>query len=764
MTTRSLQSAFSTVVNVQYPSQGHPVEHTSAEALCHIFSLPGPEAVQHPGSGFHVGLSEAPQLGPRREKETKRPWMWVRISKTGTGEISASEPSFLYALVCLLQEGLTQTQWETLPEGLFIEPAFLWNRPLFDQILTQTARTARFFDPESYVQGLAKCGFTHLEVNGLATHVPLEPGVPDEFYSPFYTYCAGLNQFVDSELSRGVYPFSYLRANLNRLKKLAALGRRYGLKPGLLCFEPRTMPETFFQRYPTLRGARVDHPFRSHLPRYTLAQDHPATREHYRQLVRNLLHEVPDLAYLSIWTNDSGSGFEHTASLYVGRNGGPYLIREWRSQEAIAIAAGKSALRYLRLLQETAAESSPEFEVCLRIEPFKVEHDTFWEGMGQGLTIEAPSLLVRGYQLPYCHPRYPEQTSIAGTVVHTQLSQDEITKLMSCRDHGFEPIINYASGSAFNMEPLLGIPFPRLLHHKLTELKKAGFIRISAVGGLLNTDKTPFWPNPEVIRAFQLLPSFSLDQVLERAAHRWVGKKETENLISLWNDIDEIVSYMPVVPLYSNFGFVWLRTWVRPLVPNIEAIPAADRRYYEDFMVSTSNNPAINDLGRDVLFDLITEPTGRSMAQQFDAHVMPRVDAILDRLSTLIDRGDDKTKLVFIDLHDRMSGLRCWVTTQRNTCAWVAGVYGYLAATSDKEKADHRAYLQEMVAVELLNTRRLLSLWETSRTEFMLVSDVGETSFIYGENFGELLTKKIQLTEQYGDEEPYIDRDIIWRF
>ena len=88
--------------------------------------------------------------------------------------------------------------------------------------------------------------------------MPVEPGVPTEYYNQFYTYCPALTQFVDSTLTRGLYPHEYLQANLNRLKKLAKLGREYGLKPGLLCFEPRTLPEHFFERYPTLRGARVD--------------------------------------------------------------------------------------------------------------------------------------------------------------------------------------------------------------------------------------------------------------------------------------------------------------------------------------------------------------------------------------------------------------------------------------------------------------------------------------------------------------------------
>jgi hypothetical protein len=84
------------------------------------------------------------------------------------------------------------------------------------------------------------------------------------------------------------------------------------------------------------------------------------------------MRHVPDLSYMSVWTNDSGAGFEHTASLYVGRNGGPYMIREWRNHDKVAQAAGESIVRYLKNLQGAAAELNPDFDVILRIEPFKV--------------------------------------------------------------------------------------------------------------------------------------------------------------------------------------------------------------------------------------------------------------------------------------------------------------------------------------------------------------------------------------------------------
>ncbi len=756
------RSALSPVSSVHFPTSASSGVEMAAHLLSTYLGLDTPIASDEPGDGLNVDVASGPwSLQMPDDGES---WLWIRVTPNGTGELAASHPSFLIALVGLLADGALDDRADELADGLLLPASFPFHRPLYDHVLTQVSRAVRDFDPEPYIAGLARAGFTHLEVNGLATHIPFEPGVPSEYYNQFYTYCPGLSHFVDSTLTRGLYPAEYLQANLKRLQTIAEIGRRYGLTPGLLCFEPRSLPEHFFQRYPTLRGARIDHPFRSHLPRYTLAQDHPVAREHYAELMRNMMEAVPDLGYLSVWSNDSGAGFEHTSSLYVGRNGGPYMIREWREHDQIAETAGRGVLRWLRLMQDTAAETNPDFEVLLRLEPFKVEHETLVEGMGDGVGLEAPSLLVRGYELPYAHPTYPEQTSAAGTIYHTELADEERGLLAEHRARGVEPKLTYAPTSSYNLEPLLGTPFPRMLHQKLIAMHEAGFEAASAWGGLLHLEKTPYWPHPDVIRAAQFRPDVSTDDVLRQTATRYVGAEQAETLVSAWDAVEDTVAHLPIVPLYSNFGFVWLRTWVRPLVPDIEAIPLDDRLYYERFLVSTANNPNINDLGRDVLFVLLTEESAARMTRQFDEEGLPRAQAAIDRIEALLaESSDDETRRVYTDLRDRALALQCWATTQRNTCAWVASVYGYLGASSDAERERFQSEVQAMIDLDLENTRRLLELWEQSETETFLVSDAGETSFIYGDNIGDLLRRKIELTEHYRDHAPYIDQDLIWR-
>ena len=71
--------------------------------------------------------------------------------------------------------------------------------------------------------------------------------------------------------------------------------------------------------------------------------------------------------------------------------------------------------------------------------------------------------------------------------------------------------------------------------------------------------------------------------------------------------------------------------------------------------------------------------------------------------------------------------------------------------------------LTAAIELELANTRGLIELIETSPTEFMAVSAIGESIFFYGENLVEHLRTKLRLTAQYRHHPPRIDRNIFWR-
>jgi hypothetical protein len=690
----------------------------------------------------------------------------MRLRADGSGLLAAGNSRFLFGAVSYLLDVLSDHDVDEIEGGKIFTPSFSWNRPCYDLFLTQEGRIQRGLNRETYVRRLAECGFTHLEVNGLAYPMGLETGPKGEVYPMFYTYCPALDQFVYSTLNKGLYPFYYLSGNLAHLKKNAVAARRYGLVPGLLCFEPRTVPEEFFTRYPMLRGARVDHPFRSFRPRYTMTITHPLVREHYAEMVRKLLQEVPELGYITIWTNDSGSGFEHTKSLYVGRNGGPYMIREWKEDAEIARVSGEWALTFFRLLRDAAREVNPDFRVITRLESFYGEHDIIWRGLGEGIDVETASLIGRGWEMPYRHPRYPDSNQInGGSVYQLKFDQRERRLMAELDGRSAKAHFYFAAGPHQMFAPLLGIPYPFLTYRRLKLLRDNGVRQLSQIGGTFPPELVPWNINHEVLRRFQFDATMKVDEEVEKLARRWAGEKLGPALVRAWRSAEEgILAFPNISTLYSTIGFTWYRLWARPLVPNIEAIPREERAYYEDFMCTTPHNPNNVDLSRDVLFQLTSAAKSRLDVERIDKGVWPFLDEAIQQLESQATKATETLGKanVIVDQLIRLKALRCWFMTQRNVAAWIAGVYGWMEAKSATEKRKSRALLVDMMRREIANSKDLQQLLDAG-IEFMATSDLGETPLMHGRNLQELLRRRIALMVRHFDDEPFIDHDYMMR-
>lgn len=771
----SLRRALEAVQTIVIPAHPAPVEVTVAEEFefclerrgtvrrgmdSATYSAPGKLVVSVATSELRKYLTDCGASLPQ-----DREWIYFDFDERGAGILTASTSHFLYALFTLVVEDLIDLPLAQVRYWLR-SVCFAGQRSGFDLFLNQYGRVIEPFDRQHYVREYARLGFTHIEVNGLATPFPIEEGVPGEFYRDFYTYCPGLDQFVESRLNRGTYPAEYLQANLNNLKTNAQLAVRYGLAPGLVCFEPRSVPESLLQKYPQLRGPRVDHPFRSFKPRFALSLAHPLVRRHYDELISNLVAEVPELSFLAVWSNDSGSGFEHTQSLYVGRNGGAYLIREWKNQEEIARSAADNIIRFYHLLRDGAAKVNPAFRVITRLESFYGEHDHLWPQLGAGVDAEVNSLRARGWENNYAHPHYNDVT-VLGSAWHQTLDEREIEPMADLRRRSGEGWYFHFFNSHGNHEPLLGIPFPRLTWEKLASMRRIGATHICHLGGLNPLDDVSLSVNQEIFRAFQFNLAGDPDQALRDIAAKHVAAGDAADLVQAWQLLDEAVRRFMPLPLYTGFGAVWLRLLVRPLVPDTEAIPAGERAYYERFMAGTGHNPNIVDLARDVLFELVSVDYARRAMERIDAHSLPPLLQAIDLLRRKTDetrrKGNKRAFALFLDQWHRSRALKCLFETQRNAAAWIFCVHTYLQDHTVETKTAARCLLKEMINREIANTRELIELWQTSPVRFMAVSAMGETPFIHGSNFPDLLHRKIELMEQYGNREPRIDAGFMWR-
>jgi hypothetical protein len=745
---------------IEVPGDAPPAVHSAAEALA---AAAGAAIVEvealDPAAREGVFQVAAPALSsPRDGLAAAR--VDLRLRPDGSGRLVSAGGRMLYAAACHLVEVLAGGELGALEQGVSVTPSFAWNRSCYDLFLTQEGRIQHGLDPEAYVRQLAAWGYTHVEVNALAYPMGLETGPKGEVYPMFYTYCPALDQFVYSSLNKGLYPCYYLSANLAVLNRNAALARKYGLVPGLLSFEPRSVPEEFFARYPMLRGPRVDHPFRSFRPRYTMTLTHPRVREHYAEMMTALMREVPDLGFLAVWSNDSGSGFEHTKSLYVGRNGGAYMIREWKDDAEIARTAGTHAVRFFNVLKDAARAVNPDFRVITRLESFYGEHDTVWAGLGDGLDVETTSLIARGWEMPYRHPRYPDSNAInGGSVYQLEFADRERELGADLRSRGAAAHHYFSAGPHQMFAPLLGVPYPVLTWRRLALLHKNGVTTIANVGGTCPPGLVPFHVNHEILRRFQFNARLDIDETVASIAAGWAGATFGPILRKAWSLAEEAILAFPnTTTLYSTIGFTWYRLWARPFVPDIEAIPPGDRAYYEDFMCTTPHNPNNVDLSRDVLFTLLTPERSARDLERIDANVWLPLNHAIDLLAS--HEGDAATQLgpsnVLRDQGVRLRALRCWIMTHRNVSAWVAGVYGWMGAATAADKARWRTVLDRMIAKEIANSRDLMGLLDTG-VEFMATTDLGESPLMHGRNLKDLLARRVALMERHAKDDPYID-------
>ena len=322
----------------------------------------------------------------------------------------------------------------------------------------------------------------------------------------------------------------------------------------------------------------------------------------------------------------------------------------------------------------------------------------------------------------------------------------------------------HAHGPVNNFEPLLGIPAPWLTHDKLVALRAGGAQHLLHQGGVAPPASVPWNLNEEIFRRFQFDPDLAIDDAVGDVAREWGGAEHASTLVRAWRDAEKAIRGYHPNPLYVLWS-VWYRLLTRPIVPDIEAIPAKERLYYERHVLTTHHNPNRVDFARDVLFELMTPKVARKAVARADKNALPAIARAVETLEQHVDTlgRQDPARPLLVDQRDRLRALRCWLTTGRNVSAWIADVHGYLDTEDRAKRAACRKRLRAMVASEIANARAILELWKRSPVRWMAVSAGDETTFLYGRKFGSQVKRKIDLMERYGDCEPRVDREIQYR-
>jgi hypothetical protein len=122
-------------------------------------------------------------------------------------------------------------------------------------------------------------GRVQIDIGVLAAKADFElPSGGNEWHQ-YAVFNASLSKFFPHPKIAPFRPAEWVARNRELLLAKAAILREFGLEAALSSNDTHYLPEAFFERYPHLRGPRVDHPRRSRREEFSFCVDQPETRE-----------------------------------------------------------------------------------------------------------------------------------------------------------------------------------------------------------------------------------------------------------------------------------------------------------------------------------------------------------------------------------------------------------------------------------------------------------------------------------------------------
>ncbi len=573
---------------------------------------------------------------------------------------------------------------------------------MWDNSLNQWFRFSKGFYRRNYVRDIARLGFTGMEINRYADpggyHV-LHRKFPDDSYAWYMSYAPALDAFVESSLTKGIYPQDELRENMEDLKSAAKLARSYGLKPGFVCYEPRGVAEEVFDRYPELRGSRIDHPGRSLQPRYSLDIANPKVLNHYAESVTNLMAEVPDLRYFVFWTQDSGAGLPFSKRLYFGPNGS-YLAR--------SKTLGGMAADFIRAILNAGRTINPEFEVIMKMD---------WEYTSEERNEIAASL--------------PEGATLVHIFGGGSIKGGEFTGrehyISEARRLNLEPYCSIDIAS-WETEPIIGINRPSVLKKKFDELKRLKLKKIFAQGGVFPGSLSPFNITRELFSELIKRDVEDLNQFLMDKAKLWCNGdlRSAGLLVEAWNIADGALEKLPQLNWYhTGAGTTQGRWLIRPIVPDITLIDKKEQNWGRALF------PVPWDIARlNIAFEggirMYEEQQLADAVKAYDEGMVPEMKKCIDVLNSGLTPSSPR---VIFDQRDRYLGFLYSAISVRNLFEAQVAINYFLMEKGNSDK--NRQLLNKAIQLEIKNTEDWLSLLKTSDVNFFRITEKQETPFQY---------------------------------
>jgi len=639
-----------------------------------VAAKPEADALNLGGAEFLPDKAKAPKTSP-----------WKAIFPAGKGyTVCGYEPIDTVNAALELKDC---ADWKTyVPTG--VRRALLAKFDnVFDDYALAFNRTADDFDLETHIRDNARVGLRTFEVNRLFESIPIQVKTRRAWRDKYQWWCfysAALDMFVESDLIRGQYPDEMLEGNLAELKKCVRLVRKYGMKPIVQVFEPRVVPETLFDKYPELRGARCDLATYSGEAEYALDPCHPLVKQHYEQLAENLLKEVPDLDLIDVWTNDSCAAIPWSKRDYMGPNGPIYGRQQTVSTSVNAL---------LDAIRKGAAKVNPKCRVNLALNWFFGGHIAPGEdphGEAKDILRGLPKVYETNYTAGY-----DPQTGKADTRMRDWAKKElkrEVTLQMEEISNPWKPL-----------GPFQGLPYPRRCAEMLESVTATGIKGLANRGGLTSAAFVPNFINNEVIREWQYGEGkVDLEKLLADRAEAWTDTPEQAKLLlKVWDACDAIRCH------YNGRGTCWtshffvsgrtlFRHLVSPQVPNPYTLEYEDTAWYRPIEFHAGKtDPSYYDVSYYGYEQRVPDENMVRLAKGGIA-LCKEVDALL----AMIAKAKKPGKAV-LDIAARMRVFKCMIMTDVNGFRNQEAIHRYVKTGDKKVREEIRKYeLAEMENVQ----------------------------------------------------------------
>ena len=178
-----------------------------------------------------------------------------------------------------------------------LAPAELYSSPQAEKtfnFLVISRDIEQFRELANVASALKPYGRVELNVSSVADKNWF--AIPD-FRSPWHEYASynpTIFRYFPHPRVAPFIPAQTVANNQRLLKDKVEILRQHGLGASFWYYGVNYLSEEFFQRYPHLRGPRVDHPRRSNREAFALCVDQKESQEIYSWAMAELVRNVPE--------------------------------------------------------------------------------------------------------------------------------------------------------------------------------------------------------------------------------------------------------------------------------------------------------------------------------------------------------------------------------------------------------------------------------------------------------------------------------------